>query len=366
MTTIKALPSRRSIKHDVSRGVARAARSAAAAACGITLFGCSWFRSTVNDSPGLRWWLFSNFGAQQVCPKVLSSGTPLRMDASGPIIGRFFPNSCQQRVDDGRQIMSLSFSGTGFAWTPIAGRVGFLASATVEYRMDFRMESDALYVWGVPTGNVAVPPQFQIGAVENPVVNWAAQGPAGYLAATFGGQILSSRLAEGFTAIRSDSGDEFTLGRLMPPQRPPKPYALSSDERVALVNETAEIRIGQIDLAGPLEVSDDDQALFVRARVNGPAIEAFLYPRYAIESWREALQTGAALAPPPIAPTASFPIPAGAEVSQTIRAAKGSYMLLLDHSAKIGQVNPPFNLLGAIGSGAATVSYAIEVGAAPD
>ncbi|HMA97700.1 MAG TPA: hypothetical protein VKP30_33675, partial [Polyangiaceae bacterium] len=122
---------------------------------------------------------------------------------------------------------------------------------------------------------------------------------------------------------------------------------------------------GQIDLAGPLEVADDDQALFIRTHVNGPSIEAFLYPRYAIESWREALQTGAALAPPPIAPTASFPIPSGAEVSQVIRAAKGSYILLLDHSAKIGQVQPPFNLLGAIGSGSATVSYSIEVGAAP-
>lgn len=328
--------------------------------------GCAWFRSTVNDSPGLRWWLFSNFGAQQVCPKVLSFGTPLRMDPSGPIIGRFFPNECQQRVDDARQTMTLSFAGTGFAWTPIAGRVGFRASATVEYRMDFRMEADALYVWGVPTGAAAIPPQFQIGAVENPVVNWAAQGPAGYLASTFGGQILSSRLGEGFTAIRSDSGDEFTLGRLLPPQRPQKPFQLSSNERITLANETSEIRIGQIDIAGPFVVTEDEQALWIRARVEGPAIEAFLYPKYSVDPWREALQTGTALAPPPITPTASFAIFPGSEAPQTIRTAPGSYVLVFDHSNRLGQIQPPFNLLGAIGSGAARVSYAVELGGAPD
>jgi hypothetical protein len=327
---------------------------------------CAWFRSTVNDSPGLRWWLFSNFGAQKVCPKVLASGAPLRIDPNEPIIGRFFPNECQQRVDDSRQTMTLTFAGTGFAWTPIGGRVGFRASATAEYRMDFRMESDALYVWGVPTGATPSPPQFQLGAVENAVVNWAAQGPAGYLAATFGGQIVSNRLAEGFTAIRSDSGDEFALGHFVPPQRPPKPFALSGDDRIALANETTEIRIGQIDLAGPFEVAEQGQALLLRVRVEGPQIEAFLYPRFAIDPWREGLQTGVALAPPPISPIAGFALAPGIETLQTLRVSPGSYVILFDHSNKLGQINPPFNLLGMIGSGAARVSYAVELGKAPN
>jgi hypothetical protein len=334
--------------------------------CVAATTACSWFRSTVNDSPGLRWWLFSNFGAKQVCPKVLVSGTPLRLDANGPIVGRFFPNDCQQRVDDGRQTMTLSFSGTGFAWTPIGGRVGFRASATVEYRMDFRMESDSLYVWGVPTGAAPAPPQFQLGGVENAVVNWAAQGPAGYLAATFGGQILSNRLAEGFTAIRSDAGDEFALGHLVPPTRPPKPFALSGKDRIALANETSEIRIGQIDLAGPFEVAEDGQALTLRVRVEGPEIEAFLYSRYGIDPWREGLQTGVPLAAPPIPPNASFPLPPGIETLQILRAPPGSYVILFDHSNRLGQINPPFNLLGMVGGGAARVSYAVELGKAPD
>jgi len=327
---------------------------------------CAWLRSSVNDSPGLRWWLFANFGAQQACPKVLSCGVPLRMDPNGPIIGRFFPNDCQQRVDDSRQTMTVSFTGTGFAWTPVAGRVGFRASATVEYRMDFRMESDALYVWGVPTGAVLAAPTFQLGAVENPVVNWAAQGPAGYLAATFGSQILSGKLAEGFTAIRTDSGDEFALGHLVPPQRSPKPYALSGDDRIALANEVTEIKMGQIDLIGPFEVAKEGQALFLRARVEGPQIEAFVYPRHTIEAWREALQTGAALAAPPSQPSASLVLAPGVEIMQTIRLPAASYLILLDNSNKVGQVNPPFNLLGMIGAGAAKLSYAVELGAGSD
>jgi hypothetical protein len=327
--------------------------------------GCSWFRSTVNDTPSLRWWLFSNFGAQRVCPKVLASGIPLRTDPNGSVIGRFFPNDCQQRVDDAHQTMSLTFAGTGFAWTPIAGRIGFRAIASAEYRMDFRMESDALYVWGIPSGATTAAPQFQLGAVENPAVSWAAQGPVGYLASTFGSQIISSRIAEGFTAIRTDSGDEFALGHFVAPQRPPKPFALSGDDRMVLANETSEIRSGQIDLIGPLDVAKTDQALYLRVRVEGPQVEAFLYTKSVIDPWREALQTGASLAAPPAVPLASLVLSPGMETMQTLRVSAGSYIILVDHSSKIGRVNPPFSLLGLVGGGAAKLSYAIELGEAP-
>lgn len=326
--------------------------------------GCSLFRSTVNTSPGMRWWLFSNFGASQVCPKVLANGAPLRLDPNGPIVGRFFPNQCEQRVDDARQTMTLNLAGTGFAWTPIAGRVGFRASAIIDYRMDFRLEEESVYVWGVPTG-ASPPPQFQLGAVENPLVNWAAQGPGGYLAATFGGQILSSKLAEGFTAIRSDSGDEFAIGHFVPPQRPPKPYSLSGDDRVLLASEVTEVRSGQIDIAGPFEVVSSDQALYLRILAEGPSVEAFLYQRYVIDPWREGLQTGTPLAPPPAPPIRSFVLNGGAELKENIALPKGSYVLVLDHSPKLGQINPPFNLLGMVGSGSSRVSYGVELGEAP-
>ncbi len=326
----------------------------------LGLVGCGWLRSGVNDSPSVRWWLFSNFGVAQICPKVLSSGIPLRLSAGGPAIGRFFPNGCSTQVNEPERTVQLALTGTGYAWTPVAGRIGFLASATVDYAMDFRLEDDAMYVWGVPSGRLMAP-TFQLGAIENPVVNWAAQGPAGYLASTFGQQILESHLGQGFTAIRTESGDEFALGRLVPPARPKKPFGLASDERILLEHDVAEIRMGQVDMVGPLEVADDDQALYFRFQVDGPRADALLFPRHLIEPWREGLQTGAALRSPGV-PIASFALASGQ--AQTIRVPlpRGSYILVLDHSTQLGETAPPFNLLSALGSGSTRISYAVELG----
>lgn len=328
------------------------------------LLSCAWMRSSVNDSPGLRWWLFSNFGASEVCPRVLESGAPLRLTSNGPIIGRFFPNRCQQQMDDTRQTMTLDFGGTGFAWTAVAGRIGFAASARVEYRMDFRLTEDAIYVWGVPA-NAQAQPTFQLGAIENAVVNWAAHGPASYLSATFGGQILSSQLAQGFTVIRSDEGDEFSLGHLEPPARPPRPFALSGDDRIVLANDTSEVHKGQFDIAGPFQVSDDDQALYFQFRTEGPAFDALLYPRTSIDPWREGIQTGASLAPPPISPSASFVVQPGITQPQAVPLRRGSYVLIMDNSDRLGQTKPPFNPLDLLGAGTVTVSYAVQLGDAP-
>src|SRR3954462_14003697 len=86
--------------------------------------GCGLFCGSVNASPELRWFLFSNFGAQRMCPEMLKRGAPLKLAANGNAIGRFFPERCSTQVNDGPQTVTLAFSGTGFAWTPLAGRVG--------------------------------------------------------------------------------------------------------------------------------------------------------------------------------------------------------------------------------------------------
>src|SRR4051812_30441336 len=108
---------------------------------GVT--GCGLFRGSVNASPELRWFLFSNFGAQRMCPEMLKRGAPLKLAANGNAIGRFFPERCTAQVNDAAQTVTLAFSGTGFAWTPLAGRVGFAVSATIDYRMDFFLGEDA-------------------------------------------------------------------------------------------------------------------------------------------------------------------------------------------------------------------------------
>src|SRR6187551_2966759 len=89
------------------------------------LAGCALFRGAVNQSPELRWWLFSTFGASHLCPEMLVRSAPLRLLPGGNVIGRLFPTGCQHRVDEQRRTISLEFTGTGYAWTPLAGRVGF-------------------------------------------------------------------------------------------------------------------------------------------------------------------------------------------------------------------------------------------------
>jgi len=329
----------------------------------LAVSGCAWFRSSVNNSPGLRWWLFSNFGAQKICPQVLSSGIGLRLIAGDDIVGRFFPNRCEQHVDDNRQTVTVAFGGTGFAWTPVAGRVGFAAQAAVEYRMDFRMTDDSIYVFGVPASTPATP-QFQLGAVENKVVDWAAKSPVGYLANVFGSQILASQLAAGFTVIHTDNGDEFALGHLEPPARAPRPFGLSGSDRLLYASDTTQLHPGQIDVLGPFEVTEKEQALYLRFQVQGTAIEGFVWPKSLVDPWREGLQTGAALGSPPQPALSSFALNPG-NSQQRVPLGPGIYVIVLDDTSQLGSINPPFNPLGMLGpAGTTRVSYGIELGEA--
>lgn len=328
----------------------------------LTLSGCGLFRGSVNASPGLRWFLFSHFGAERMCPEMLKRGAPLKLGGAGNVIGRFFPERCSAQVNDGPQTVTLAFSGTGFAWTPVAGRVGFAVSASIDYRMDFYLADDATYVWARPA-RIVYGPDFRMGAIENPVVDWAAQGPAGYMVSTFGSQIVQGQLASGFTVVHTDSGDQFALGLLSPPARP-QTYFSGGGGRTVLERDTTEVRVDQMDLLGPLDVGAPGQALFLRFQVTGPAVDALLIRRGAGDLWRSGLQLGAPLGVPPEAPLSSFVLQSGQEARQIVPLPQGQYYLVLDNSARMGAVNPPWSPLGIVGGNAAVVAYSVEVGAA--
>jgi len=323
--------------------------------------GCPCVRSAVNASPGLRWWLFSNFGAQRMCPEMLKRGAALKLSPNGNTIGRFFPEQCHLDVNDQAQTVTIRFTGTGYAWTPIAGRIGFSADTAVEYRPDFYMAEDAVYVYA-RLARIAYGPQFKIGSVENKVVDWATRTPVGYMANTFGSQIVQSQLASGFTVVHSDEGDDFAIGILSPPQKPKHPFNTSGSDRYVFANETTEVHPGQVDFLGPFEVADADQALFLRFRVQGPAVDALVMPRGNGDLWRNTLQLGAPLRPPLQPPMATFVIPPGAEQRQKLKLPKGQYYVVIDNSAAVGQVSPPWNPLNVVGGGTANVSYTAELG----
>lgn len=323
----------------------------------VALTSC---KSYVNASPNLRWWLFSNFGVGQLCPEMLKRGAPLRLTPNGNTIGRFFPDACRHEVNDQARTVTVYFSGDGFAWTALAGRVGFKASAAIEYRMDFYLGEDADYVWA-RTNRILEGPTFQVGSVENRVVDWATKSPVGYLANTFGSQIVSSHLASGFTVVRTEAGDEFTLGHLSPPQRPKKPFAISGDERYVFMNETTEVQANQIDMLGPFEIANSSQSLFMRLQLTGPPIDVLVLYRGVGDLWRQSLQLGAPLAAPGQPPVSAFSLGPGPEQRHRLKLPPGQYYVVLDNSSAVGMVNPPWNPLSGVGANAAIVSYTAEL-----
>ncbi|MBN2191904.1 MAG: hypothetical protein JW751_03740 [Polyangiaceae bacterium] len=314
---------------------------------------------------GLRWRLFAAYGAEQMCPAMLSRGVPLSLTPNGTTVGRFFPSSCSHEVNNSARTVVLHFGGTGYAWTAVAGRVGFSANTSVEYAMDWKAgKRRTTYVWG-RLARVIAGPTFQIGGIENKAVDWAArETPLGEIANTFGQQIGVGQLAQGFTVIHHPRrGDDFSLGILYPPQVPFRPFDTTVGRRLAYTNETTEVHVQQVDFVGPFAVVKADQALFIRVRpVSGPNVEAFVFEQTSADPWREGLQLGAELAPPPTTPLASFPIPAGPEQRHRIKVQPGRYYVVIDNSTKIGTVSPPWNPLSSLGANAATVAIAVELG----
>jgi hypothetical protein len=339
--------------------------SSAFAVIAVTALGCGLFRGAVNDSPQLRWWLFSNFGASRMCPEMLKRSAPLRLTQGGNVIGRFFPNACQHRLDEQHQTVSLEFSGSGYAWTPLAGRVGFSAHAGVEYRADFSLQEDAMYVWA-RAQRMLFAPQFRVGSIENRLVDWAQnQSPVGYLTNTFGAQVTSNQLSSGFTVVRSEQGDAFALGILMPPERPRQPFASGGDGRVLVDADTTEVRVEQVEFLGPIVVEASGQSLYFKYSATGPSAEALLWSRAEADAWREQLQAGLALGPPPTPASIGFTITPGATQEQRVPLPPGQYVLVIDNSSRVGRVSPPWNPLNAVGANPLALSYRLELAESP-
>jgi hypothetical protein len=330
----------------------------------LGLTGCAWFRSAINESPEIRWWLFSHYGADRLCPEMQRRAAPLRLVPAGNVIGRLFPSSCQSQVDEGRRTVSLEFTGSGYAWTAIAGRVGFSVHAGVEYRADFSLQSDAIYVWA-RSERMLFPTQFHVDSIQNRLVDWATQQSVGaYLTSAFGAQLATSQLASGFTVVRTEQGDAFSLGILQPPERPAEPLRAGAEDRQLVASETVEIRVEQVDFLGPIWVGGEGQGLFFRYQLNGPAGEALLYARTDADAWRERLQRGASFAPPPVPALLGFALTPGAGAEQSFRLPPGQYVLVVDHTSQLGSVSPPYNPLNAVGVNSLVLSYRLELGTA--
>ena len=156
----------------------------------ISASSCS---GIINASPGLRWWLFSNFGAQRVCPEMMKTSVTLRTQDRAPGIGRFFPTQCTYNVNDETKTLMVNVAGTGYAYVAPAKRIGFTMTASVEYRPDFMIAGDDLYVWG-KFNRLVAGPNFQLGFVENKLIDVAtAVTPLGTGANWIGNQVVDRK-----------------------------------------------------------------------------------------------------------------------------------------------------------------------------
>lgn len=322
--------------------------------------GCPCVRGVVNDSPSLRWWLFSNFGASKICPEMLKRGVPLKQQALGnEALGRFFPQTCHVTVNDQTKTMVMTASGTGYASVPIARRVGFYCGVQVEMAPDFRMESDAIYVWGKYSRMLA-PPDLRITGAENPMVSLATSTPIGDMASVLGQLVVTSELARGFTVVRQDDGDDFTMGILTPPEKPKRQFKAGAD-RTVLASDMSAVGAAAREYLGPFEVPGSGRALFLKAKIAGAPLVYSVVDKASGDMWRRTYESGQAMLPPPSQPLYADTLAPGAnEIFLKLPVREGSYYLVFENRA-----SPPAAPLGVplpIPETVAHLTYSVELG----
>lgn len=328
-----------------------------AIALAASAVGCPCVRSAVNADAGLRWWLFSNFGASRVCPEMLKRGVPLKLALVGPnSIGRFFPSQCAAHVDDAQRTMRVDVTGSGYVVLPFTRRVGFYAGLSVEYQPDFHLTDDAMYVWG-RFNRVLAPPDLRLLGVENPVVNLATQTPLGDLATVLGRGVVESELARGFTVVRLDDGDDFALGILTPPDRPKRQFKGGAD-RVVLESNATELGAASRDYLGPFEIAQKKAAMYLQLRVTGAPVDYVVVDRQTGDTWRQAYETARPMAPPP-GQTLAYGRATQGESSRVLPLDPGSYYVVVENraAAPVGVLGMPLPF-----ETRASLAYSVESG----
>jgi len=313
------------------------------------------------DQAGFRWWLFSNFGAQNICPELMKRGMPLRMRDGGPAVGRFFPTNCSKTVDDANKVVQVTFFGTGYGFVMPARRISFTSGGTIEFRPDFNLYNGEIYLWG-KFNRVVQGPSFQITYVENRIVDTGLGfGPLGGFANFLGNAVVSGEIARGFTVVHNSKGDAFSLGYLQPPSRPYEPWNIHGSNRYTFSNDSVELHANQRDYLGPFEVKDG-KTLYVSATSRGPTVDLMVVDKQTSDFWRDGYQKDVMM--PPTGPVlGGQPIYPNYPVNLSYRLPNGLYYVVVDNSATPGGVvAPPANVINPFGDSIANVSYLAQLG----
>ncbi len=302
------------------------------------------------------------FGLDRFCEEMKNAGAALKLTDEEPVLGRFFAESCQSQVidDEARKSFVLQYTGKGYAWTNVTGKLGFTSRGLVEYAPDFQLSDGALYVYFRPKAVDAA--AFQLVSIDSATAQAGIAAAAGTLSPDeIGRHVLDSQLKRGFTVIRygNDGRTDFGLGFIPKGQKPYKPFDIKTEKRV-LSNERTEVHVQGQDYIGPLNVTDEDTSLFVTLELDGADnVDYQIVPKATgdamLERYIRAPGPCPLLAPPAFDATASR----SARTQQPVPLPVGQYFLVLDNSAALGHSQPP---PGAAGDNAARVDYALMLG----
>jgi hypothetical protein len=339
------------------------------AACGQSSLAI--MPGVINDpaNRSLRRSIFS-YAIGELCQEMQRRSVPLKLRDEDPSIGRFYPSACSVRELDNENLF-LQVLGHGYAWTNVTGRIGFEASAAIEYDHDFRMHDDAMYVYFRQVQ--AQSTEFRTLMVEKGAQAGGVAGMFGQnvqqATTQIGNRLLTHQLARGFTVIREEDGSAaFGLGLLPVGQRPPEPFRRGDSDWLLLANDRSEIHSGQRDYVGPFLVEDDEQALHLTMVVEGaPAVDVLVVPKSQGDPWLGGYERQAGAAPlqgnplldEAVAAAQTVPGQAPTQWRRRVPLPKGLYYLVLDNTSSAGRTQSSGQ---AHDDRAALVSYGVQLG----
>jgi hypothetical protein len=300
------------------------------------------------------------FGLGRFCEEMMERGAPLKLHDDQPVMGRFFAEGCQSQVfdDNRRNTLVVQFSGRGYAWTNLTGRIGFRTRGLVELAPDFRLHDGAMYVYF--RAQKVDASDFELLLTEATASTNTARA-AGIDANRIGRSIVDGQLRRGFTVIRydEDGHTDFDLGLVPPGDRPFRPYTVISSPRATVTNGRTEVYREQQDFIGRLKVKDGDQALTLTMKLDGaPAVDVALLNARNVGPMLDRYLTSPGAVQLAAHPAFAGQLVAGAPLKVEVPLPEGEYFLVIDNSSAVGMTAPA-------SSSAAKVDYLVQLGDAP-
>jgi hypothetical protein len=303
------------------------------------------------------------FGLDQFCAQMLRRSAPLKLTPDAPVVGRFYPQHCRQGVLDNGDLWT-QFDGFGYAWTTFSKKVGFTSAATIQYNQDFRCADDnSIYAYF--DTRAVTPPDFQLRVIEQPVANLMSDWIKPY-ADDFGRQMVSGKLAQGFTVIRGDDGStDFDVGHLPLGTRPARPFNLHGSNRIVLESDRTSVYVNERDFIGPFAVEDSNRAIYLTMQLDGqPAVNVALVAKNegdaSLQLYVNFGPAGPFAYPPRFADVVLY----GVQYQRAVPVPAGMYYVVIDNTSVSGR-SPMSTILPFGVDAAAVVSYAIQIGDAP-